>query len=106
MNQPSEPPSQHQAFVTRYPKLGEAWDCIHAAEADGPLDARTVRLVKLAVAIGALKEGAVHAAARKALAAGVAPAELEQVVALAAATVGLPSAVAAFSWVQDVLGKE
>jgi alkylhydroperoxidase/carboxymuconolactone decarboxylase family protein YurZ len=106
MTRSSEPPSQYQAFVKRYPKLGEAWEAIHAAEADGPLDPRTVRLVKLGVAIGALKEGAVHAAARKALAAGVAPAELEQVVALAAATVGLPSAVAAHSWIQDVLARE
>jgi 4-carboxymuconolactone decarboxylase len=106
MTQSSEPPSHYKAFVKRYPRLGEAWDAIHAAEADGPLDPRTVRLVKLGVAIGALKEGAVHAAARKALAAGASPDELEQVVALAAGTVGLPSTVAAFSWVRDVLAKE
>jgi alkylhydroperoxidase/carboxymuconolactone decarboxylase family protein YurZ len=106
MTRSSEPPSHYQAFVKRYPHLGEAWEAIRAAEEDGPLDPRTQRLVKLGVAIGALKEGAVHSAARKALAAGSSPAELQQVVALAAATVGLPSTVAAFSWVQDILGQE
>lgn len=103
MSKPSEPPGQYQAFVHRYPKLGEAWEAIRAAEEAGPLDPRTLRLVKLAVAIGALKEGAVHSAARKALAAGAEPAELHQVVALAAGTIGLPSTVAAHGWVQDIL---
>jgi hypothetical protein len=30
-------------------------------EKEGPLDAKTARLVKLAVAVGAMREGAVHA---------------------------------------------
>jgi alkylhydroperoxidase/carboxymuconolactone decarboxylase family protein YurZ len=34
---------------------------------------------------------------------GITPAEIEQVVALAAGTLGLPSTVACFTWVQDVL---
>jgi alkylhydroperoxidase/carboxymuconolactone decarboxylase family protein YurZ len=106
MTRDSKPPRQHTEFIQRFPKLGEAWDAIHAAEAVGPLDVRSARLVKLAVAIGALKEGAVHAAARKALGAGVSAAEMHQVVALAAATLGLPSTVAAYGWVEDVVAKE
>jgi len=102
----SKPPRQHREFIERFPKLGEAWDAIHEAEAQGPLDPRTARLVKLAVAIGALKEGAVHAAARKALGAGVTAADMHQVVALAAATLGLPSTVAAYGWVQDVAARD
>lgn len=99
---PKAPPT-YRAFVTRYPELAEAWDCIREAENDGPLDAKTARLVKLAVAIGAAREGAVHSAARKARAAGASRKELEQVIALCAATIGLPATVAADTWVRDVL---
>lgn len=101
-----EPPKKYRAFINRYPKLGQAWDLIHEAEEEGPLDARVRRLVKLAIAIGAFREGAVHASARKALAAGASPEELEQVVALGAATLGMPSTVAAYTWVRDVLKEE
>jgi 4-carboxymuconolactone decarboxylase len=58
-------------------------------------------LVKLAIAIGALREGAVHASVRKALAMGITREEIEQVIALAAGTLGLPATVAVFSWVED-----
>ena len=100
---PSAHPKKYRDFIERFPKLGEAWEAIHAAEAEGPLDQRASRLVKLAVAIGASREGAVHAAARKALQAGVTAEEMQQVVVLAAATLGMPGAVAAYCWVQDVV---
>ena len=67
----------------------------------GPLDEKTQRLVKLAVAIGAMREGAVHSGVRKARDAGASLAEMEQVVALAASTIGLPSAVAVWTWMRD-----
>ncbi|MDP1832159.1 MAG: carboxymuconolactone decarboxylase family protein [Geothrix sp.] len=102
----TEPPKKYKEFTTRFPKLAEAWDSIHEAGATGPLDAKTQRLVKLAVAIGALREGAVHASARKALDMGITIEELEQVVALAAGTLGMPATVAAFTWVRDVTHKD
>jgi alkylhydroperoxidase/carboxymuconolactone decarboxylase family protein YurZ len=98
-----KPPKTYQAFVKRYPKIGQAWEAIAEAGQDGPLDAKTVRLVKLAVSIGALREGAVHAGVRKALSLGISRDELEQVIALAAGTLGLPATVAIYSWVQEVL---
>jgi len=58
---------------------------------------------KLAIAIGAMREGAVHASARKALAQGVSKDEMYQIVALAAGTLGLPSTVAVYTWIEDVL---
>jgi len=96
---------KYRDFIKRYPRLGEAWDTLHQEEAQGPLDARTQRLVKLAVAMGAFREGAVHSAVRKALKAGITREELEQVVALGASTMGMPSSVAAYTWIQDVLDK-
>ncbi len=101
-----EPPKKYLRFMQQFPKLGEAWEAIHEAGAAGPLDERTQRLVKLAVAIGALREGAVHASARKAVAIGISEAELMQVVALSAGTLGMPSTVAAFTWVRDITDKE
>jgi alkylhydroperoxidase/carboxymuconolactone decarboxylase family protein YurZ len=97
-----KPPSAYTDFVTRFPKLGQAWDLLAEGGKDGPLDERTARLVKLAIAIGAQKEGAVHASVRKALAMGITREELDQVVALSAGTLGLPSAVAAHTWVEEV----
>jgi 4-carboxymuconolactone decarboxylase len=98
-----KPPRTHEEFVARYPELGEAWELINAGGKNaGPLDEKTRRLVKLGIAIGARQEGAVHSSVRKALALGITPEELEQVVALAAGTLGMPATVAAFTWVRDV----
>ena len=106
MSDSNQPPKPYRDFVGRYPKLGEAWDAIHEAGAQGPLDERTQRLVKFAVAVGAQREGATHASVRKALRMGIPREELEQVVALAAGTLGLPSTVAAYSWVLDIVDKD
>jgi len=100
-----KPPKAYEAFVKRYPKMGQAWECIAEAGKDGPLDEKTIRLVKLAIAIGALREGAVHASVRKALSMGITREEIEQVIALAGGTLGLPATVAVFSWVEDRFGK-
>jgi alkylhydroperoxidase/carboxymuconolactone decarboxylase family protein YurZ len=92
------PPQRYQEFIERFPKLAVAWEALHEAGSEGPLDARTQRLIKLSVAIGAQREGAVRSSVRKALAEGLPLAEIEQVIALAASTIGMPAAVAAFSW--------
>jgi 4-carboxymuconolactone decarboxylase len=97
----SKPPALHQQFVKRFPHLGEAWDLVNEEGSAGPLDAKTQRLLKLAIAIGAMREGAVHSGVRKARDVGATLAEMEQVVALAASTIGLPAAVAAWSWVKE-----
>lgn len=96
-----KPPPAYEAFVERYPKLGQAWENIHEAGKNGPLSEKTARLVKLGIAIGALREGAIHSNVRKALAADITMAEIEQVIALAAGTLGLPSTVAVYTWIAD-----
>ena len=100
----SKPPAVHQQFVRRFPELGRAWELVNQQGAAGPLAVRTQRLAKLAIAIGAMREGAVHSAVRKAKDAGVSLAEMEQVVALAASTIGFPSSVAVWSWILDEAG--
>jgi len=96
-------PKTYVAFVREFPKLGEAWEAMRMAEEDGPFDERELRLLKLAVAIGSGKEGPVHSSVRKARAAGCSDAEIRHVVALAASTIGLPPAVAAYSWIVEEL---
>lgn len=105
MNLPPTPPQMYQSFLKRYPKVGQAREMLSEAGKDGPLDERTSRLLKLAISVGAMREGAVHSNVRKALAMGILRAEIEQVVALAASTLGLPSAVAVFSWIADEFAK-
>ena len=100
----SQGPEAYEAFIRRFPELGWAWDAMRNAEVEaGPLDPRTSRLIKLGIAVAREAEGATHSAVRKALAAGATRAELEQVVALAASTIGLPAAVKAYRWVVERL---
>ena len=103
MSDQSAPPAAYTRFTGRFPELATAWEHTAIAGKTGPLDEQTRRLVKLAVAMGAQQEGAVHASVRKALALGIEPEALEQVVALAAGTIGMPPTVAAYTWVRDVL---
>ena len=96
------PPSTHGDFVNSFPDLARAWEIVGKAGKDGPLDEKKARLVKLAVAVGCQQEGSVHASVRKGLAMGITREELEQVVALAAGTIGFPRAVAAYTWIKDL----
>jgi alkylhydroperoxidase/carboxymuconolactone decarboxylase family protein YurZ len=103
MPENSRPPKSYQRFVSRYPKLGEAWESAREAELAGPADDKTRRLLKLAVAVGAMRQGAVTSAARKALDAGADQEEILQIVALAATTLGFPASVAVYSWIEPIL---
>ena len=97
------PPETYEAFKNRFPIIARAWDAVSVVSEEGPLDPRVARLIKLGIAIGAQREGAVHASVRKGIAMGIPRDELEQVVALAASTIGFPPTVAAFSWVRETL---
>ena len=87
---------QHPDIWAAYSALGKA------ASDSGPLNERERRLVKLALAIGANSEGAVHSHARRAKSEGIEKAALRQVALLAIGPLGLPRAVAAKTWVEDV----
>ena len=103
-NEPLKAPPAYRDFVEHFPALGQAWDLIRKAEAAGPLQGKTRRLLKLAIAVGREAEGATHSGVRKALEAGATREEIEQVVALSASTLGLPAAVKIHRWVREVLG--
>ncbi len=103
MDQSVKPPAMYDTFTERFPRLREAWDVIGEAGKAGPLDPRTQRLIKIGIAIGAMREGSLHASVRKARSAGITREEIEQVVALSAGTIGMPSTVAVYSWILDLL---
>ena len=98
------PPSGAGAFAEAYPELWERYAALGAATAEaGGLSARERRLVKLALAVGAGTEGAVHSHARQARQEGIDPADLRQICLMAITTLGFPAAMAGLSWVNDIL---
>lgn len=100
-------PSRYLKFFERYPEVGQAYRALgdKVSEA-GPLDAKTQALLKLAIAIGARMEGAVHSHTRRSLEAGATPDEIRHVVLQATTTLGFPNMMAALSWVDDVIDKQ
>ncbi len=96
-------PAAAGELARAHPEIWRAFAALGAACAGaGPLHGETLRLVKLALAIGAGMEGGVHSHRRRALSEGVSPEALKQVALLAIPTLGFPRAVAALTWVEDV----
>jgi alkylhydroperoxidase/carboxymuconolactone decarboxylase family protein YurZ len=97
-------PGPFEKFMKEFPNVFAGYDAMgKAAHAGGPLDAKTRELVKLGMSIGARLEGATHSHVRKALAAGATAQDIRHATVLAISTLGLPTTVMAFTWVDDVL---
>jgi alkylhydroperoxidase/carboxymuconolactone decarboxylase family protein YurZ len=99
-----ELPEFLQKVIKRYPKVWENYENLGLSvmEVNG-LDERSQRLVKLGIAIGAQDEGAVHSHTRKCRKAGISNEEIYHASLLAITTIGWPSAMAALSWIDDIL---
>ena len=97
-------PSKHnENFREKYPDVWRAFSKLaEECHEAGPLDEKTRRLVKVALAIGAGLEGATHSAVRHAIDAGTSEGELAHIAALGITTLGFPSAMRALSWINDV----
>jgi AhpD family alkylhydroperoxidase len=103
----SELPKRFEKFQDEFPEVANAYEKLgNAVHNAGPLDEKSRALIKLAISTGARLEGAVHSHTRKALAAGCTIEEIKQVIILALPTIGLPSTMAAMSWVDDVIEKK
>jgi 4-carboxymuconolactone decarboxylase len=103
----NQPPTRFQKFGKKYPAIIRAYESLGEATTEaGPLIAKSRCLVKLAIATGAWREGAVHSHTRRALAAGCSPDEIRHVILLATTTLGFPSMMAALTWVEDVLNQK
>ena len=99
-------PKPYQRMKEERPDLVGAYEAlVDACSKAGPLDARTVAMIKLAISTTAGLEGAAHSHTRKALEAGCTKEELEHVVFLCTPTIGFPTMMRGRSWVTDVTDK-
>jgi alkylhydroperoxidase/carboxymuconolactone decarboxylase family protein YurZ len=97
-------PRPYEWFKKSYPEIWQAYDKLAAlSHSAGPLGAKQRELVKLAMAIGARREGAAHSHTRRALEQGASKEEIYHVVLLGLTTLGFPSTIAALTWVKDEL---
>ncbi|MGM0371619.1 MAG: carboxymuconolactone decarboxylase family protein [Halobacteriota archaeon] len=103
-DQIEEMPSTPSQLARDHPAVWEAYAELGAAAADaGPLDGERKRLAKLALAIGAQSEGAVHSHVRRGLDEGLDPASMRHVAILSIPTIGFPGAMAGLSWINDLV---
>ena len=99
-----EMPTTPRQLAQEHPDVWEAYTELGEATAEaGPLAGEQKRLVKLGIAIGTQSEGAVHSHVRRGLDEGVDPSAMRQVAILSIPTVGFPAAMAALSWINDLV---
>lgn len=90
---------QFPELFSHYEQLGESTFKV------GPLDAKSIHLVKLAFAAAAGMEGATHAHTRKCISIGFTSDELRHAIICGVTTLGMPTMMRALSWVDDELKK-
>jgi 4-carboxymuconolactone decarboxylase len=99
---PEKLPGKFKDFVKRFPALGEAHAQIgKAVEAAGPLDRKSIELIKIGISVGAGLETATRSHVRQAMQHGATEAESEQAVLLAYNTVGWPRMMMAWTWARQ-----
>ncbi len=100
-------PKRFKKFRADFPEVAESYEKLgNAVHSAGPLDEKTRALVKLGISAGARLEGGFHSHVRKALDVGVTKEEMVHAVLLALPTIGLPSMMAALTWIDDVVEKD
>ena len=100
--QPEKLPGVYKQFTAKFPVLGEAHQKIgQAVESAGPLDRKTLQLIKIGISIGAGLETATRSHVRQAMQHGATEAGIEQAVLLAYNTIGWPKMIAAWTWARQ-----
>lgn len=95
-------PATFRNFVAKYPPIGQAHESVaKAVDEAGPLDTKTLALVKIGICLGAGLESALSSHVRRAMEHGATALEVEQAILLGINTVGFPRTVAAWSWAQQ-----
>jgi alkylhydroperoxidase/carboxymuconolactone decarboxylase family protein YurZ len=103
----NELPDVLAEFAGECPQVWTAYNRMGNAIAEArPLDEKTQRLAKLAIAIGSGRQGAVNSHTRRALAAGCTPEEVLHVGIFAITTIGWPGAFAAICWMKETLARQ
>ena len=99
-----ELPEFLQKIIKRYPEVWKNYESLgRVLSEQRGIDKRTQQLVKLGIAIASGSEGAVHSHVRRAKAEGISDEEVYHAALLSVTVIGWPKAVAALSWIDDVL---
>lgn len=99
-----ELPEFLKKVIDRYPEVWQEYGNLsQVIKLLKGLDDKSQRLVKLGIAVGAGRQGAVHSHTRKCRRAGFRNDELYHVALLAITTIGWSGAIAALSWINDEL---
>jgi len=99
-------PPAYTKFQEEFRRVWSAYDRLGTAvHQEGPLEPKVRELVKLGIAIGGRLEGAVKAHTRLALEQGASVNEIRHVALMAITTVGFPTAMAALTWIEDIVSK-
>ena len=95
-------PPNVRDFRQTHPQIWEAFTALaDKCHEGGPLDERTRRVVKVALAMAAGIEGGTHSAIRNARQSGITDEELTHIAVLAITTIGFPAAMRALTWIHD-----
>ncbi len=85
--------------MAAFPALGRAHESVgRAVDTAGPLDAKTLALIKIGICVGAGLESALRSHVRRAMQHGAMRQEVEQAILSGMNTVGFPRTVAAWAW--------
>lgn len=107
MTESHKVPKTYLRFKENYPEVASHYEALGKSLTElGALDRKTAALVKLALAVARQREGGVHSAARKGVDAGLSAAEMRQAALMAITTIGFSSAMAAYTWINDIVGEE
>jgi len=103
MKKRSRPSKRFISFSKKYPEIAASYEGLRVeVNAAGPLGNRDRALVKFAVSVGMRQQAGAYAHIRKAVDAGLSREQLEHAALLALPTVGLPAAMSAMDWIDDV----
>jgi 4-carboxymuconolactone decarboxylase len=98
-------PDLLNSFKERYPDAWSAYEQLKAAcDRQGPLDAKTVELVKIAVSTAQEHHGGLIAHISQARKAGATEEEIHHAILLTTGLVGIPAVLAAFATAMEYLG--
>ena len=104
---PAKLPGTFSEFVGKFPKLGDAHESIaHVVESYGPLDRKTIELIKIGLAVGAGLETATRSHVRRAVQHGASESEIEQAILLSYNTCGWPRMVMAWRWAREQFARQ
>ena len=97
-------PEKLDNFKARFPKSWKAYVQLRdACDTEGPLDRRTVELIKIGISTVLLHEGGLVAHVSQARKAGATDKEVHHAILVATGLAGFPAVLAAIATVQDYL---